>query len=85
MDVSTLAAAIALMKKIEKTMGTDYETLKNKPVINGVELSGTVTLEELGVDDYIDQKTDTSMDGYVEKHTMTPEDIDKIIDEIENG
>ena len=85
MDVSTLAAAIALMKKIEKAMGTDYETLKNKPVINGVELSGSVTLEELGVDEYIDQKTDTSMDGYVEKHTMTPDDIDKIIDEIENG
>ncbi len=83
MDVSTLAAAIAMMKKIEKALGTDYETLKNKPVINGVTLSGNVSLGELGVDDYIDQKTETSFDDYIESISMTPEDIDNIIDSLE--
>lgn len=72
-----------MMKKIEKALGTDYATLKNKPVINGVELNGNVSLAELGVDDYIDQKTETSFDDYIEKNTMTPEDVDQIIDSLE--
>ena len=44
-----------LLKKVEEGGGggggtTNYETLSNKPSINGVELTGNKSLEDLGID-----------------------------------
>lgn len=52
-DNSTLAVAIALMKKIEGQLANDYNALKNKPKINGKELDSSTTLDEIGVPDDI--------------------------------
>ena len=44
----------------------DYDDIINKPTINGVELSGDLTLEDLGL-------------GDVPTSTLTPEELDNII------
>ena len=40
---------------------TDYSDLINKPKINGVILSGNVSLDTLGIIDLIDTKIDTAI------------------------
>lgn len=50
---------------------TDYEELDNKPSINGVELSGDISLSELGIDI-------PNMDNY-----YTKTEIDTIVGNIE--
>ena len=41
---------LTLVTPIVRDGGTvDYDQLTNKPIINGVELSGEISLEELGV------------------------------------
>jgi len=51
---------------------TDYNTLINKPSINGVELVGNMTLDDIGISSYED----------VPKTSITPEEIDQIIEQI---
>ena len=68
-DNSTLAIAIALMKKIEGQLATDYNALKNKPKINGQELGSDTTLDDIGVPDDISD---------VPTEPLTEEDIDWI-------
>lgn len=43
---------------------SDYNTLNNLPKVNGVTVKGNVSLEELGVDNYVALKTES----YVEEH-----------------
>lgn len=53
MEMSTLAAAIALMREQERQSAeaADYEGLRNKPKINNKEISGSMSLRDLGLDD----------------------------------
>ena len=53
MDTSTLGAAIALIKKMQGQIANDYEVLKNKPSLGGVELDGDISLEDIGIPDDI--------------------------------
>jgi len=46
---------------------SDYEKLDNKPVINGVEVVGTLTLEDLGIE------TDATL------QPLTEEELDEIL------
>lgn len=46
---------------------SDYEKLNNKPVINGVEVVGNLTLEDLGIE------TDASL------QSLTEEELDEIL------
>lgn len=47
----------------------DYENLKNKPTINGVEISGNLSLEDIGIPDLSD----------VPKEALSSNDLDNII------
>lgn len=69
-DNSTLAIAIALMKKIEGQLANDYNALKNKPKINGKELDSDTTLDDIGVPEDISD---------VPTEPLTEEDINWII------
>ena len=51
---------------------TDYNTLINKPSINGIELVGNITLEDIGISSYED----------VPKSSITSDEIDQILEEI---
>lgn len=56
----------------------DYKNLKNKPLINGVELNENKSLEDLGIQpkgEYITEETDPTVPDYVKN--ITQEDIDK--------
>ena len=75
-DSSTLGIAIALMKKIEGQLANDYELLKNKPRINGVELGQETTLDDIGVPEGI---TD------VPTEPLDEDDIDWIISGTRGG
>lgn len=44
---------------------TDYTALTNKPRINGVELSGNKTAEELGITALTDEQVRTALNGYI--------------------
>ena len=75
-DSSTLGIAIALMKKIEGQLANDYELLKNKPRINGVELGQETTLDDIGVpEDIADVPTEP----------LDEDDIDWIISGTRGG
>lgn len=58
----------------EKVWGTkNYESLENKPQINGVELNKNTTLDQLGVStEQIDQSTEDIIDIYDYLDTVTP-------------
>lgn len=51
---------------------TDYNALKNKPKINGVEISGNLTLEDIGVDDAINELDESFV-------PITDEEIESIV------
>lgn len=57
---------------------SDYEQLINKPVINDVEISGNLTLEDLGIPDLTDVPTECLSDDDLD-------DIIKSIDERIDG
>lgn len=58
----TIATPVAVIKD-----PFDYENITNKPTLNGVEISGDMTLEDFGL-------------GDVPTAILTAEDIDEIID-----
>ena len=70
-NVHTLTLVTPIVK--EPSSSTDYNDLKNKPVINGVELNGELSLEDLGI-----QKA-----GDYASEPLTPEDVDELIDNLE--
>lgn len=52
--------------KIQEGGGTaDYPSLTNKPSINGVELNGDKTAEELGITGLTDEQVRTAVDDYI--------------------
>ena len=66
----TLTLATPLVK--DPSSSSDYNDLKNKPKINGVELSGDLTLEDIGAQPAGDYASEP----------LTPEDVDEIIDSL---
>ena len=64
----TLTLATPLVK--DPSSSSDYNDLKNKPSINGVTLSGDLTLEELGIQPAGDYASEP----------LTPADVDELID-----
>ena len=48
----------------------DYTTLTNKPKINGVELSGNKTAEELGIGQPTDEQVSTAVSAYLDEHPV---------------
>lgn len=48
---------------------TDYNNLKNKPTINGTELVGSLSLEDIGIPDLTD----------VPKESLSNEELEEII------
>ena len=48
----------------------DYNKLENKPRINGVELSGDLSFEDLGLPDF----------SNIPMEALTPSELDEIID-----
>ena len=48
---------------------TDYDNLTNKPSINGVELSGDLSFEDLGMPDFSDVPTQALSDDELEEIT----------------
>lgn len=51
---------------------TDYDSLTNKPSLNGVELSGNLSLEDIGAQPAGDYASEA----------LTPQDVDEIIDSL---
>lgn len=47
-DVNQVAVDLEVSGSINPVINADYEQLENKPQINGVELNGNKTFEELG-------------------------------------
>ena len=63
---------ITLATPIVRDGGTvDYDQLTNKPIINGVEVSGELSLEELGIQPA----------GNYPNAPLTEEDIERIIND----
>ncbi len=65
-NMFTLTLATPAPEKDSKEPG-DYDGLTNKPTINGVELAGDLSLEDLGL-------------GDVPTGPLTTEDLDNLID-----
>ena len=59
----TITTPVALGKE-----PTDYNNLKNKPSINGVELAGALSLEDIGIPDLTN----------VPRETLSDEDLEEI-------
>ena len=82
-----------LNSRIEEGSGgqgtTNYNDLQNKPKINGVELSGEKTLEDLGVQpsgDYLTEETDPTVPSWAKqanKPTYTAEEVGALPDDTE--
>ena len=66
----TLTLATPLVK--DPSSSSDYNNLKNKPTINGIELSGDLTLDSLGIQPAGDYASEP----------LTPKDIDELIDSL---
>lgn len=66
----TLTLATPLVK--EPSTSTNYNDLKNKPSINGVELSGNMTLESLGIQPAGDYASEA----------LTPAEVDELINSL---
>ena len=67
----TLTLTTPLVK--DPSSSFDYNDLTNKPTINGKELSGDLTLEDIGAQpagDYASQ-------------SLTPEDVDELINSLD--
>ena len=64
------------------TVENNYELLKNKPKINGIELDGDRSLEELGLTDFISQQELEEVQKELEKEL---ENIQKKFDELIDG
>lgn len=47
-DVNQVAVDLEVSGSVNPVISADYEQLENKPQINGVELNGNKTFEELG-------------------------------------
>ena len=67
----TLTLATPIVK--EPSSSSDYNDLKNKPKLNGVELSGELTLEDIGAQPAGDYASEP----------LTPDDIDELINSLE--
>lgn len=70
--------------------GTDnYTALKNKPKINGVELSGNKTSADLGIGDPTDEQVSNALKAYLEENPVSVEnletDIATLFATLENG
>ena len=63
-NVFTLTLATPVPEVIQGSM--DYEEMINKPSINGVVLSGDLTLEDLGIPDFSDVPNDALTDEELE-------------------
>lgn len=50
----------------------DYNTATNKPSINGVELTGNKTTEELGIGNPTDEQVSTAVNKHLTEHPVTP-------------
>ena len=69
-NVHTVTLVTPLVK--EPSSSVDYNDIKNKPEINGVELSGNLSLEALGIQPAGDYASEP----------LTAEDVDEIIDSL---
>ena len=67
----TLTLATPLVKEPSTSM--NYNDLTNKPTINGIEVAGNLTLEELGAQPAGDYASES----------LTPEDVDELINSLQ--
>jgi hypothetical protein len=70
-NVHTVTLVTPLVK--EPSSSVDYNEIKNKPSINGVELVGDLSFEELGIQPAGDYASEP----------LSAEDVDRIIDSLE--
>lgn len=64
------------------TPANDYEKLQNLPTINGKEVIGDITLEELGIRNLSEEDVETSAKETIEDFIAADEDIDEMLDEV---
>ena len=64
------------------TPANDYERLKNLPLINGTQLIGDVSLEELGIDNLTESDAETITRETVDVMIATDTEIEEMLDEV---